>query len=383
MKEWQRGIELDQLLELERHYEHYNSFASSPFAQYKKNTIAKDIAEGTLTGFGNPIACLYKKQYTKVRTPIHMYQKVVLGYKEKGDITYSHFSNVPDSPAFIDRNKDVWIQVWAEDEAMMHWVQNLPYHMYPKTVGSKITTFGEIIKIFYISKQGAFAERRFPVVPEEEFLTCRRLGYVRYDIIGSIAGKLGLLGLSFTNHYSNYNAGKAWSALSLRGYSADPSFITKPEEMNDKWKAQNSNKEFSLQDTSLYANFPEVRTMLNELFDGEIHRVRFMKLTPGGGELKRHTDQVDPDCGNQLGQLVRIHFPIITNDKVDFSTWGVGAMKITNRMKIGEFWMLDTRKPHTVINNGDSDRIHLVVDVMVTPKVLDLMKGNYIVEYGI
>jgi len=38
-------------------------------------------------------------------------------------------------------------------------------------------------------------------------------------------------------------------------------------------------------------------------------------------------------------------------------------------MRVGECWVLDTRKPHTVINEGDEDRIHLVVDV-VTDKNL-------------
>ena len=43
----------------------------------------------------------------------------------------------------------------------------------------------------------------------------------------------------FANHYSNYNKKGAWSAISLRGYRPEPSFIAKPIEMNKKWKEEN------------------------------------------------------------------------------------------------------------------------------------------------
>ena len=29
----------------------------------------------------------------------------------------------------------------------------------------------------------------------------------------------------------------------------------------------------------------------------------------------------------------------------------------------GELWYLDIRKPHTAINGGDENRIHLVIDI--------------------
>mgnify|MGYP003306674190 CR=1 FL=1 len=57
--------------------------------------------------------------------------------------------------------------------------------------------------------------------------------------------------LEFTNHYSNYNKEKAWSAISLRGYSPDWRFITKPVEMNKKWQEEHKDEKFELQDTEL------------------------------------------------------------------------------------------------------------------------------------
>ena len=60
-----------------------------------------------------------------------------------------------------------------------------------------------------------------------------------------------MMDYEFTNHYSNYNKDKSWSAISLRGYSPEWSFITKPAEMSKKWKRRKitDDTEFKLQDT--------------------------------------------------------------------------------------------------------------------------------------
>ena len=94
-----------------------------------------------------------------------------------------------------------------------------------------------------------------------------------------------------------------------------------------------------------------------------------MSLTPGGGELSRHTDQVDPDSGGSIGKLARLHFPIVTNDKVEFVVWEPNGNRKVVNMKVGECWFLDTRKPHMVVNNGTEKRIHLVIDVVTNEKL--------------
>ena len=40
MKDWQKGIELDELLKLEKTWEGYNERCLSPFLEMKKNKIA-------------------------------------------------------------------------------------------------------------------------------------------------------------------------------------------------------------------------------------------------------------------------------------------------------------------------------------------------------
>ena len=177
----------------------------------------------------------------------------------------------------------------------------------------------------------------------------------------------------FTNHYSNYNAKGSWSALSLRGYRSDPAFITKPIEMNKKWKAENPDSlEWQIEDTPLRAQFPEVENLLKQL-PGEKHRIRFMRLKPKGGELRRHTDLVDPDQGIADGKLARIHIPIVTNDKVLFQNWDWDGNGDPINMKEAEAWYLDVRKPHRAVNGGEDYRIHLVIDVVSNPALRELM----------
>jgi hypothetical protein len=125
-----------------------------------------------------------------------------------------------------------------------------------------------------------------------------------------------------------------------------------------------------MQDTALFKQFEEVKELLKN-YGQKIHRVRFMRLKPGGGELERHTDQVDPDSGGTKGKLARIHFPIKTNDRVIFTVWDTKGNPQKIHMNVGECWFLDTRKPHMAINRGDEERIHLVVDIETEDKLYD------------
>ena len=188
----------------------------------------------------------------------------------------------------------------------------------------------------------------------------------------SLKERLWMMNYEFTNHYSNYNKRNSWSAISLRGYTPDWAFITKPAEMSKKWKEENKDVEFKLQDTELRKMFPEVEDLL-KLLPGKPHRIRFMKLSPDGGELQRHTDQVDPDAGVGDGKLMRFHFPIETNKEVIFNQWDWDAKLVEAHMKVGECWYIDVRKPHRAINGGTEERTHLVVDIEANDKVRALV----------
>ena len=362
MKPWQHGYELDYLKDLEKRFLDYNSYTLSPFTQFKKNNISESLHKGTLLLLEDAAMEVVE---SKSASNITMHGNTVIAKKQKGDITISKLSgNLESLRKEFESPRDTWLFVWAENVQHCQFAEDLGFCY----VGPKITTYGEIYAIYYRGKT-----RDFSKIDPAEFLSIKKVNDVDVELIDRIAQKLKDLP-TFTNHYSNYNKDKSWAALSLRGYTSDPSFITKPIEMNDKWKEENKDVQFEMQDTSLYENFPEVRELLKDYGD-KIHRIRFMSLKPGGGELERHTDQVDPDSGGSKNKIARIHFPIVTNEKVIFTVWDGKGTEQKVHMKRGECWFLDTRKAHRAINGGDKERIHLVVDIETEDKLYDKLIG--------
>jgi len=77
---------------------------------------------------------------------------------------------------------------------------------------------------------------------------------------------------------------------------------------------------------------------------------------------KRILPHIDSD--EHFIKTRRIHIPIITNDKCNFR---VGNEIV--QMKQGEIWEIDNAyKVHGVTNNGDTDRIHLLIDFKIQDK---------------
>lgn len=94
-------------------------------------------------------------------------------------------------------------------------------------------------------------------------------------------------------------------------------------------------------------------------FPAELNRVRYMRLR-AGGRILPHSDpmqDIDP-------LLIRIHIPVVTNPAVDFRVSGTRIA-----MHEGEAWFVDVRFRHEVINGGDSDRVHLVVDLLRNDRI--------------
>ncbi len=96
-------------------------------------------------------------------------------------------------------------------------------------------------------------------------------------------------------------------------------------------------------------------------FDCPLMSVRLLNLR-AGSVIREHRD---PGLAREDG-WVRLHIPIQTNDGVDFRLDGI---RIT--MRAGECWYLNLSRPHAVRNRGTTDRIHLVIDGVVNPWLLD------------
>ena len=85
--------------------------------------------------------------------------------------------------------------------------------------------------------------------------------------------------------------------------------------------------------------------------DGYFIRILLVKLR-ANSNIQPHIDN-----GISLTTCKRTHIPIITNSEVTFTVGGE-----TKFLKEGEIWEIDNTKEHSVDNNSDIDRIHLIVD---------------------
>ena len=324
---------------------------------------------------------LIHKTEVKVKTKINMFPGVVIGEKLPGDIEIKHlgYSDEFDRRNIITTlmedtyytNNNVWLLINEESGPD----KSIASEAHFEKVGVKYNSVADIIGVYFRHAGNVLEDRQHPKVPVYENYTLKPLQVSFTDITKQLAKQLEEMNIEYTNHYSNYNKAKSWSAISLRGYKNDYRFITKPVEMNKKWQKENENEVFEMQDTDWRKKFPLVEKIL-DVFETEIHRVRFMKLKPGGGELERHTDQVDPDVGIQDGKLMRIHIPIKTNPNVEFTSWSTTGSKVIVNMEEGHCWYLDIRKPHMAINNGDDWRTHLVIDVVANEQVRSLFNAD-------
>lgn len=80
-------------------------------------------------------------------------------------------------------------------------------------------------------------------------------------------------------------------------------------------------------------------------------RIRLAKLK-AGGKIPPHVD-----AASYFKLMHRLHIPLTTNPDVWFFIRGEGW-----RLLPGEIWEINNVVEHSVVNDGDTDRIHLVVD---------------------
>jgi len=112
---------------------------------------------------------------------------------------------------------------------------------------------------------------------------------------------------------------------------------------------------------------PYFKQILNDLrCPKEVVRILFL---PPGGHIKDHFDF---HTSFQFG-LLRLHIPIVTHPDVVFLI--DGQRMVWNP---GELWYGDFSKVHTVKNNSQIVRVHMVIDVQINDFVLGLFPPDFI-----
>ena len=96
------------------------------------------------------------------------------------------------------------------------------------------------------------------------------------------------------------------------------------------------------------------RTLIEQFGMGYFVRASVVRLR-AGGIITPHTDN-----NFSLAHSHRVHVPIVTNEQVLFA---VGSQTI--HMGVGEIYEINNRRNHSVMNRGDSGRIHLILDFVL------------------
>jgi len=189
--------------------------------------------------------------------------------------------------------------------------------------------------------------------------------------LSGVAHYLDEMNFQLLTQIAPYKNNNIWTALSLHGFGSNPSDIFKPGFEDTKVEVDTQ-----LQWTSLF-NEPimkPVREMISKL-PCNFERIRFTKLV-AGKSLKRHTDNIDDDIKNK--KIARLHIPIRTNNDVSFTFYKneKDSKGELFNLKTGHYYYLDVTNPHSVSNNSNIDRYHLVVDCFVNSELNSLLHLN-------
>ena len=160
-------------------------------------------------------------------------------------------------------------------------------------------------------------------------------------------------GSSWVAHFVKQNYDGDWSALPLRA----PAGATHPIQMI---YSPPGVTEFV--DTPFLERTPYF-TQAIAAFRCPVLSVRLMRLAPGS-TIKEHRDN---DLAAEEG-VARIHVPVVTNEGVEFY-----LNRRLVRMLPGEAWYLRLADLHSVVNRGDADRVHLVIDVEVNDWLAEML----------
>lgn len=146
----------------------------------------------------------------------------------------------------------------------------------------------------------------------------------------------------WVQHYQSRHYKGDWTAIPLRSING----------ANDIQIAPTNNVVYT--DTEFLLRSVYLREVLGH-FQCPLNAVRLLKLS-AGSEILEHRDAA---LHYEKGEL-RIHIPVITHPDVEFYL-------DSERIHLGEAecWYMNFNLPHSIRNNSQVDRVHLVIDAMV------------------
>lgn len=161
---------------------------------------------------------------------------------------------------------------------------------------------------------------------------------ITFDVARLQADITKIMSHRWTDHYNQNDYNGKWTSIALMSEDGK----------SDSIFALNRS---GLKDTDILEQCDYFKSILTE-FPFEKTAVRLLNLT-AGTEIKPHRDY----CLGYEDGCFRLHIPIITNPDVVFLLDDKRLI-----MNEGDCWYINANFTHSVVNNGSTDRIHLVID---------------------
>lgn len=181
-----------------------------------------------------------------------------------------------------------------------------------------------------------------------------------FDAAQLDAALSALEGSDWTDHFVTRNYEGRWTVIALRAPAGT-------EHLHPVLQITSHPGTTAYADTPALDRAPYLRDVL-AAFGCPLGAARLMRLDPGSVILTH----CDPDLdGNGDGGCVRLHVPLRTNPDVEFLLNDRRAI-----MAPGECWYLRLSDPHSVRNDGDTPRVHLVIDAPIGPALRALLDAG-------
>ena len=137
-------------------------------------------------------------------------------------------------------------------------------------------------------------------------------------------------------------------------------------------------KPTSLIDYEMFYNIRKLRDVVESITDfNKCSWIVIAKLEPTNGVIQRHTD-IGTDSwgyktnnGIEIGKSIRIHFPIQTNNKCFFEMVDLNGNTSRYKMKVGNYYYFDKRKPHWAFNQSKETRYNIIIDTICEKRHID------------
>lgn len=122
-------------------------------------------------------------------------------------------------------------------------------------------------------------------------------------------------------------------------------------------------------DTSYLQNAPYLNSVVNTFKEHtKVTLVRLLRLAPNS-TVQRHTD---PTLGLEVHQsVIRLTVPILNKEGVQFF---LNDTEVP--MQPGECWYLRLTDPHSVLNNGNTERVNLTIDMIPNEWIRNIIKES-------